>query len=69
MRGLSPRRAADPVNIVLGLPRHIEIDDVAQRGHVDATFGASNWEEALGTIATYREEQAIGEVHVSINPP
>ena len=30
------RRAADAVDVVLGHQRHVEVDDVAERGDVDA---------------------------------
>ena len=36
---LGARRPPDAVNVVLGLPRHVEIDDMAERGHVDAARG------------------------------
>ena len=37
--GLGPTRAADTVDVVLGRDRHVEVHDMAQFRHVDATGG------------------------------
>jgi len=59
------------VNVVLGLARRVEVDDVADAGHVDAARGHVGGDQHThATVAkTLQREVPLALVHVAVQCP